>query len=170
MPNIIKQGNVVADHWQVLRRDEHGVLPEVSPEQAIIIPLVDWLVGREIWQDRTGSVAVWLAPDDDPAQLLVDLSTLPLVAIDFPSFTDGRGYSHARLLRERYDYRGELRAIGDVWQDLLYSLAQVGFDAFVIKDGKEVSVALDGLNAFSENYQSTYLSPLPLFRRRVTLW
>jgi uncharacterized protein (DUF934 family) len=68
------------------------------------------------------------------------LPGLPLVAVDFPAFTDGRGYSLGRLLRERYSYAGELRALGDVWVDLLHYLWQVGFNAFEIKDGKDLMV------------------------------
>ncbi|XLM20135.1 DUF934 domain-containing protein, partial [Chromobacterium piscinae] len=77
-------------------------------------------------------------------------------------------YSLARLLRERYDFAGELRAVGDVWADLIHPLWQVGFDAFLIKDGKALNDG-DCYNTFSESYQVTYRQPQPLFRRRVTL-
>ncbi|PTU64330.1 hypothetical protein DB032_05100 [Chromobacterium sp. Panama] len=168
MPNIIKQGQVRPDDWNLLRQDENGQLPETAAGGNVIVPLSDWLERRAFWRSHAARVGVWLGPEDDPARLLVDLPELELIAVDFPAFTDGRGYSHARLLRERYGYRGELRAIGDVWQDLLHSMAQVGFDAFAIKDGKTLESSLDGFNTFSENYQATVLNPLPLFRRRVT--
>ena len=85
--------------------------------------------------------------------------------IDFPQFTDGRGYSHARLLRERYRYAGELRAIGDVQRDQLYYLAQCGFDAFAIPDSRDAEDALQGFVDFSDGYQATAIRA-PWFRRR----
>jgi uncharacterized protein (DUF934 family) len=76
---------------------------------------------------------VWLGPDDDVAPLLPWLATLPLIAIRFPVFTDGRGYSLARLLRGRHGYAGELRAVGDVLRDQLYFLQRCGFDSFALR-------------------------------------
>jgi uncharacterized protein (DUF934 family) len=90
---------------------------------------------------------------------------LPVIAVDFPSFTDGRGYSHARLLRDRYAYAGELRAIGDVQRDQLYYLSQSGFDAFLIREGKDAHAALAGLDDFTDGYQLTQ-QRTPWFRRR----
>jgi uncharacterized protein (DUF934 family) len=72
-----------------------------------------------------------------------------VIAVAFPQFTDGRGYSHARLLRERYRYGGELRAIGDVARDQLYYLAQCGFDGFQIPDGRDAGAALTAFSDFS---------------------
>lgn len=169
MRSIIKQGQVVADSWSVLRPDEEGVWPAVADDVDVIVPLPMWLSDKAAWQTRAGQTGVWLAPDDDPAELAGQLTGLPLIAVDFPAFTDGRGYSIGRLLRERYGYQGELRALGDVWSDLLHYLWQVGFDAFEIKDGKGIDSALDGYHTFTERYQATHREPVPLFRRRVTL-
>jgi uncharacterized protein (DUF934 family) len=112
-----------------------------------------------------GEIGVWLAPADDPAPLAADLAHLPVIAIDFPQFTDGRGYSQARLLRERYRYAGELRAIGDVGRDQLYYLAQCGFDGFLLPDGRDAEAALASFNDFSDGYQAT-AARTPWFRRR----
>jgi uncharacterized protein (DUF934 family) len=92
---------------------------------------------------------------------------LPLIAVYFPKFLDGRGYSTARLLRERYGYRGELRAIGDVGRDQLFYLARVGFDAFLIPEGRDARDALNAFADFPETYQGAVDQPLPLFRRRA---
>ena len=86
--------------------------------------------------------------------------------MQFTSFTDGRGYSIGRLLRQRYGWRGELRAIGDVQRDQLFYLARCGFDAFALRDGEDVEVALAAFDDFSEAYQASVDQPLPLFRRR----
>jgi uncharacterized protein (DUF934 family) len=110
---------------------------------------------------------VWLAPDQDPAVLGDKLSVLALIAVDFPAFADGRGYSIARLLRERLGFEGELRAVGDVLRDQLSYMAQVGFDAFAVRADRDAAQALDGLDDFSEQYQATVLQPVPLLKRRV---
>jgi uncharacterized protein (DUF934 family) len=89
-----------------------------------------------------------------------------LVAVNFPQFTDGRGYSSARLLRERYGWRGELRAIGDVFRDQLFYLARCGFDAFALRQGEDAQAALAAFDDFSDAYQTAADRPLPLFRRR----
>jgi len=168
MQNIIKDGLVFADDWQVLRPDAAGLLPEVDASAAVIVPWAHWRLEVESWRQRRSPVAVWLAPSDEPLELLPYLNLFTLVAIDFPSFTDGRGYSLARLLRERYNYAGELRALGDVWQDQLQALWQVGFDSFEIKQGKPLEASVRGLGSFSEHYQSNARQPLPLFRRSIT--
>ena len=167
MPQYIKDGRIRADDWARLLPDEQGALPAAPADADVIVPLAAWLADAGKWQSRGGRVGVCLAPDDDPALLEPYLAELVLIAIDFPAFTDGRGYSLARLLRERYDYAGELRAVGDVWPDVIRPLWQVGFDAFLVKDGKKLDDG-DYYNTFSDSYQVTYRQPLPLFRRRVT--
>lgn len=107
-----------------------------------------------------------LEPDDDPAAVANRLATAARVEVSFPKFTDGRGYSIARLLRERYGYRGELRAVGDVQRDQLFYLFRVGFDAFLLRDGEEAAAALAALADFGEAYQAAVDRPQPLFRRR----
>lgn len=165
MRSIIKDGQVVQDSWVVLRPDEEGVLPAANDGQQVIVPLATWLSAPETWQQQ--QAGVWLAPDDDPSLLAPYVATIAVVAVDFPAFTDGRGYSLARLLRERLGFTGELRAIGDVWEDLVHYLWQVGFDAFQIKEGKALDSALKGYNVFTERYQATWRQPVPLFQRRV---
>jgi uncharacterized protein (DUF934 family) len=111
--------------------------------------------------------AARLEPHDDPASLAPRIDRLALVEINFPAFTDGRGYSIARLLRERYGYRGELRAVGDVQRDQLFYLARCGFDSFLLREGEDPQQALRALSDFSDAYQASPEQPLPLFRRRA---
>ena len=87
--------------------------------------------------------------------------------MNFPKFTDGRGYTTARLLRERYAYLGEIRAIGDVLRDQLQNLRRCGFDAFAVREGRDLEDALRGFADFSEHYQTAVTEPQPLFRRRA---
>ena len=164
MQNLIKNGALASDDgWRLIRSADDAF----SIEEDVILPL-DVYLERKNGQ-HTGQLAVWLAPEQDVAALQEHLAELPLIAIDFPAFPDGRGYSHARLLRERYGYQGELRAIGDVLRDQLSYMAQVGFNAFVIRADRDAASALAGLADFSEQYQATVLQPVPLLRRRVSL-
>lgn len=107
-----------------------------------------------------------LEPADDPAALAHRLGAVARVEVNFPSFTDGRGYSTARLLRERYGYGGELRAVGDVQRDHLFNLARCGFDAFLLRKDEDAVEALAAFSDFSETYQASVERPQPLFRRR----
>jgi uncharacterized protein (DUF934 family) len=116
--------------------------------------------------EQRGRVGVWLGPADDPALLAPYVDVLPVIAVDFPQFTDGRGYSTARLLRQKYGYQGELRAIGDILRDQLFYLQQCGFNAFAVRPGNDALNALESLDDYSDNYQATVARPVPLFRRR----
>jgi uncharacterized protein (DUF934 family) len=164
MPRLLKGRALAVDRWQLLR--DVATLADVPPEAAVIVPLALWRAEAEALRQR-GDVGVWLAPTDDPAPLAPDLPALPLVAVDFPHFADGRGYSTARLLRERYGYVNELRAIGDVLRDQLFALAEVGFDAFLLREGTDGSVALAGFDDFGGVYAPTAARPQPWFRRRA---
>ena len=94
-----------------------------------------------------------LEPTDDPAAFADRLGGAARVEVNFPKFGDGRGYSIARLLRSRYGYRGELRAVGQVGRDLLYYMERCGFDTFELKDGEDPHEALASFGDFSVSYQ-----------------
>ncbi len=163
MPQLIKDGAIVADRWTLFREAPRG---DLAPDCAAIVPLAWWREQRSALLAR-GDVGVWLAPDADTQALASDIGSLPLIAVDFPQFTDGRGYSIARLLRERHGFAGELRAIGDVLRDQLFYLRQCGFNAFAVRSDRNLEDALRGLSDFSDSYQATAATPLPLFRRRA---
>jgi uncharacterized protein (DUF934 family) len=107
-----------------------------------------------------------LEPSDEPAAFADQLGGAARVEVNFPKFGDGRGYSIGRLLRERYGYRGELRAVGHITRDLLFYLESCGFDAFELRPGEDPQEALAAFEDFSEAYQASVARPLPLFRRR----
>ena len=116
--------------------------------------------------ESRGAVGVWLAPDDEPARVAPHVEALPLIAVDFPSFKDGRGYSTAVLLRRRHGFRGDLRAIGDVLVDQLFYLRRVGFSSFALRADQDPEAAVAALRTFPDVYQGSVDQPLPHFRRR----
>lgn len=164
---LIKGRNRALDSWKLLEMATDGTAV-VPSDGKVVVPLSAWRSLRTDPMLNERRWGVWLAGGDDPAELENDLGRLELIAVRFDSFTDGRGYSTARLLRERYGWRGELRAIGDVQRDQIYYLFRCGFDAFDLRDGEDVDSALAAFNDFSEAYQAAVDRPSPLFRRRET--
>ncbi|MRW86199.1 DUF934 domain-containing protein [Pseudoduganella sp. FT26W] len=171
---IIKGREVVADDWQVLRLAEpaegappHDPATVSVPAGKFIVPQSLWLVQRDVLAARSdaGEIGVWIASDERPEAIKDDLSRFPVVAVDFPKFTDGRGYSIAYNLRTRLGWTGELRAIGDVLRDQLFSMQRVGFNAYSVRSDRDVHDALKGLSDFSETYQASVDQKVPLFRR-----
>ena len=166
MAVIIKGMNVVNDPWLRLELNADGSLPPVPPAGDLIVPLAMWQRLREELLARPGRLGVWLNSNEEPAAIAEDLRLFGVVAVNFPKVTDGRGYSIARLLRERYGWKGELRAFGDIWRDQLFFLASCGFNAFELRAGEDPREALAAFSDFSETYQGSVRQPLPLFRRR----
>lgn len=168
MPEIIKNGSIVSDSWQVLKLGEGETAESVAlPAGPLLVPLAVWLARQEEIVARGEPVGVWLDSNEDPQALAADLGRLAVVAVNFPKFTDGRSYSSARLLRERYGYQGEIRAIGDVLFDQLFYMKRCGIDAFALRADQNLEKALAGFATFSETYQAAVDQPQPLFRRRA---
>jgi uncharacterized protein (DUF934 family) len=163
---IIKGREVVADDWSVLRLDE-GETPETVelPAGKLIVPLAVWQARREELAARP-QLGLWFASDELAHTVKDDLDRFAVVAVDFPKFSDGRGYSIAYNLRKRLGYTGELRAIGDVLRDQLFQMYRCGFDAYATRQDRSIQDALKGLSVFSETYQASVDQPLPLFRRQ----
>jgi uncharacterized protein (DUF934 family) len=162
---VIKNKTVTNDDWIVLRLGEKGT-PEgvVVPPGKVIVPLKVWLAQRDVLQTRT-ELGVWLASDERAEDLKSDIEKFSVIAIDFPKFADGRGYTIAHHLRTRLGYTGELRAIGDVLRDQMFYMQRVGFDAFAARADKGIHEALKGLSDFSLTYQASSDEKLPMFRR-----
>jgi uncharacterized protein (DUF934 family) len=154
MPRLIKDGRIIEDRWIALDADS------ASPITGQICSLDQW---RQL-TDKKGS-AVQLEPGQEPTELAGYLDQLALIVINFPVFTDGRGFSYARNLREK-GYRGELRAGGHFIRDQLTYLRRCGFDAFQMANDSDLEAALASLADFTEFYQAAQDQPLPLFRRR----
>lgn len=162
---IIKNKTIIEDDWQVLRLDDQHTPDKITvPEGKVIVPLKVWLAQQEILQARE-NLGVWLASDERPEELADHLQQFNVIAVDFPKFSDGRGYSLAYNLRSKMGYKGELRAIGDVLRDQLFYMQRVGFDAFEPRPDRSIEEALKGFADFSDTYQTSNDQPLPLFRR-----
>jgi len=165
MRKIIKDKRIVNDDWQLLKLVEGETAETMTvPAGAYIVPLAVWLSQKSLLSSRN-DIGVWLASDERAESLKDDMASLPLIAIDFPTFADGRGYSIAYQLRARLGYQGELRAVGDVLRDQLFYMARVGFNAFAIRKDRSIDDALKGLTDFSETYQTAWDQKTPLFRR-----
>ena len=162
---IIRGRSIVDDDYQEMRL-EPGETPESAtvPSGKVIVPLAVWLAQRTTLEART-DVGVWIGSDERPETLKGELARFPVIAVDFPKFTDGRGYSIAYNLRMRLGYTGELRAIGDVLRDQLFAMQRVGFDAYAPRPDRRIEDALLGLTVFSESYQASVDQKLPLYRR-----
>jgi uncharacterized protein (DUF934 family) len=165
MQKIIKGRQVVTDNWHLLPKET--AFEEVPNSDNVIIPAGLWLEHGHALATRDGALGIWLDSDEEPESIVDALEHVQVIAINFPAFTDGRGFTYARLLRERFGYTGEIRAIGDVLQDQLFFMQRCGFDAYVIRADRDPEAALAGLNDFTVAYQTGVDQPLPLFKRRL---
>ena len=157
--------------------------PAATPEQIantqipagkVILPLSVWRARKDELAERfaKGEIGVWIDSFEileDLTSSVDDINSLPLIAINFPRFVDGRGFSLASLLRTRYGYKNELRSIGDVLRDQLYFMKRCGFDAFKIRADRSAEEALASLRDFSEPYQGAVDNPLPVWRRHARI-
>lgn len=147
MRRLIRQRELVADEWRTLDEDPKGA------GLALILPLARWLAERDQWWLWAGRLGVRIGPADRLEVLGPDLKRLALVAIEFPGPSEGRGYSQARVLRDRYRFGGEIRAVGYVRRDQLFFLSRCGFDAFELSETEDAQQALAAFDDFSVAYQ-----------------
>lgn len=139
-------------HGDVRKKIVPVIKPPAGPsatewEGGKYLSMQEWLDGPE----QGG--AILLQPADDVRRLRGRIDTASLIAVDFHRIGDGRGYTHAFLLRKRLDYQGKLRALGAVTADQIFSLARVGFDSFALRADQSAAPALAALSAFSAPYQ-----------------
>jgi uncharacterized protein (DUF934 family) len=167
MPEVItNDGSIIKDDWVVIERPADGESLDL-PDQPALIPADLWLAGKEHFEGRK-DIGAWFDSHQEPEILAGLVNQLGVIAVNFPKFADGRGYSIARLLRERLGYKHELRAIGDVLLDQLQFMKRCGFDRFVLRADKNAEDAARCLNFFSQGYQAATDTDVPLFRRRAS--
>ena len=166
MPKLINKNAVIDNPWTVMKASTGPDILKVVTGKNFIVPLQFWKLYQEELDRYDGKIAVWLDSDENPEQITGGVGSLPLIALNFTVFSDGRSYTSARELRQKYAFKGEVRAIGDVLRDQLYYMAQCGFDTFEIRHDQEPELCLDAFKDFETGYQSTITQPTPLFRRR----
>ena len=147
---LIKAGRLVHDAFVTV--DDDAALPAAG---AVIVSLQRWRSSREDLLRRDDPVGVRLRSDEPPELIGDGLKKLAVVALEFPAFRDGRAYSYARLLREKYAFRGELRAVGDVLLEQLHFMVRTGFDAFEIESEDPLGDFQVAAEDFSVWYQPT---------------
>lgn len=161
MRQIIKDGQIVTDHW--VHMDEEQEIPR---EQACTVSLARWKQEGKLWiANQQGPIGVRLTTSDSADEIVADLAHFDLIVLYTPAFTDGRIFSLARLLRSRYHFRGELRASGDILPDQIFYLSRCGVNAFEIRTDQNLETAQKALHTFSLNYQGAE-DGLPLYYRR----
>lgn len=166
MPKLIKDGALASDRWTVLKEANGPEVLQVLPGKNLIVPLKFWKMFQAELDEYPGEIGVWLNSDENVADIGEKLQELPVIALNFPVFSDGRSYSNARALRENFKYEGEIRAIGDVLRDQLYYMSRCGFNAFDLRFDQDENLCLQAFNDFKTGYQASIAEPLPLFRRR----
>jgi uncharacterized protein (DUF934 family) len=147
---LLKDGRTIQDEWPGL----DGEQPAMSPE-AVMVSLSRWKNDRVALLARDIRRGVRLASDDHAEDIADDLEDIELVAIEFPKFTDGRGYSTARLLREKYDYHGEIRAVGNVLRDQLSFMNRCGINAVELNSKTAEQDWREALGEIIPRYQQT---------------
>ena len=147
MRRILRRRELVQDDWRYWGEDGVGQTP-------LIVPFAELRTNIARWRAYSGPLGVRLSPADAVEDLAEDVHRLSLIAAEFPGPGDGRGFTQARLLRSRYHFKGELRAVGaGVKQDLLFIMSRCGFDSFELAPGQRIDAALKALERYSVAYQ-----------------
>ncbi len=149
MPKLLRLNGIDDDNWHFVAADNAGELPA----GAVLLPVQNWLEHRERWLPRA-HLGIWMDGDQNLDCIAADVPRFEVIAIRFPDFTDGRGFSLASLLRERLEFTGELRAIGQILREQLFYLKRCGFDSFQLPDEDDLEAAHACLYEFTTCYQS----------------
>jgi uncharacterized protein (DUF934 family) len=146
MSHILRRRELVEDDWVTLGETAPG------DAESVIVPFATFRENREPWLARSGRLGVLLSPGDRVEDLAADLPKISLIALQFTGPGEGRGYTAAKLLRQRYKFAGEIRAVGHVKQDQVYLMARVGIDAFALAPTEKPAEALATLERFKVAY------------------
>ena len=157
MRQLIKQRSVINDTWKYVDEDAAAL--------AVIVPFARFQQERDQWLASTVILGVRLAPADNVDALKDDLARISLIALEFPGIGEGRGYTQAQLLRRRYHFKGEIRAVGKILRDQVFYMARCGFDAFEFPEGTDLNVALTAFDDYSIAYQPSADRGLALGKR-----
>lgn len=160
---VIKDKAILEDGWKLVRELNDS---DEIPEGNVILPFAFWKANRDAILNDKSEYAVWIDGSVETEELVEDLKHFSIIGLDFPAFKDGRSYTHARLLRDRYAYQGDLRAIGDVLRDQLFFMQRCGINSYEIREDKDIEEALKGLEDFSVRYQAAADDAVPIYKLR----
>jgi uncharacterized protein (DUF934 family) len=144
---LIKDGKIIENKWTHLADDM------AIHNGNITISVSRWLAEKEQLQDHQGDLGLRIDTNENIEDISGDLEKFKLIELNFPAFTDGRAFSHARLLRNKYQYKDEIRAVGKFMTDQVFYLSRVGVNAFNLNDPKDIPIAISTLQDFSVKYQ-----------------
>lgn len=167
MTKIIRNQQIVDDDWTTLADD--APMPTSGPKNVqVILSLERWKAERDAHKTSDTAVGVRIANTVNVTEVWPLLADRPLIAVEFPAFGDGRAYSQARVLRERYGYQGEIRAVGDVLRDQMYEKHRCGINAMVPRSDQDLDACLAAIRDFTEPYQGAADSSMTVFKRRAS--
>ncbi|MEO1889580.1 MAG: DUF934 domain-containing protein [Cycloclasticus sp.] len=146
---LIKNNGLVQEPWHMINEGD-ALQPGYN-----LVDMVYWQANKAALIAHHAAIGLRVAGDEDVQLIAADLQYFSLIAINFPTFADGRGYSLANTLREQYGYSHELRAVGDILPDQALYLTRVGFDVLDLPNKASANLALQKLRAFSGFYQPT---------------
>jgi uncharacterized protein (DUF934 family) len=162
MARIIRNGSIVQDDWITLPDDA-----EIPTSGRVILSLKRWQETRDALKTGDAVVGVRIPNTADVVALWSEIKDRPLIAVEFPAFGDGRAFSQAAVLRERFGYKGEIRAVGDVLRDQIFYMQRCGIDAMVPRADQDLQVCVDALKDFTTPYQSAADETIPIYKRRA---
>lgn len=163
MQKLTDQGQLVQDEWELLPKETEFSIEAIT--RPTLIPF-NQLHGRIDEIKSLDTIGIWIDTDTSE-QALADVPLdVPVIGVYFPVFSDGRGFSLGRMLREQHGYKGELRAMGHYMPDQLHYLKRCGFNAFMVESDSQIDTMKQSLSDFSDSYQAACDQPLPIFRRR----
>lgn len=163
---IIKDGIISDDLWRLLAEDDPAPNKGSDRNEPIIVPLERWQKSRADFIGHNGPLGIRLSSDQAPGQIAGDLGRFDLVALEFPVMADGRAFSYARLLRDRYGYQGELRAVGRVARDQVFFMQRCGFDSYEVDEKDDKDGIISALTSFSVAYQPASDNLTPAYKAR----
>ncbi len=146
---VIKNKQIVDDSWRHIADEDN------LGDGDITLSLTRWQQHKQDLLNHNGKLGVRISPGDSVADIADDLATLQLIELDFPDFADGRLFSQAWLLRNRYGYQGEIRATGHYMPDQVFYLSRVGVDTFCPENPERLAMELNNLNDFTVSYQQS---------------
>jgi uncharacterized protein (DUF934 family) len=165
MRRILRRRELVQDEWRYWGEDGAGAADAGDERAPLIVPFAEFRTNIARWRAYAAPLGVRLSPADAVEDLAEDIHRLALVAAEFPGPGDGRGFTQGRLLRSRYHFKGELRAVGaGVKQDLLFIMSRCGFDAFDLAPGQKIDEALEALERYTVAYQPA--EPIPAIQQQ----